>query len=86
MEAFPYDSSSTLMFLCSPQYLARTTEFRDALLRCHARRTLRLVAIEKAHLYAMHGRSFRDSIRFVRDVTWHSAASMSTSQSSISRA
>ena len=81
MDALPYDSSSTLLFLCLPQYLTRTTEFRNVLLRCHAWRTLRLVAIDESHLYAMHGRSFRDSICFLRNVTRHLASSVSTSQS-----
>ena len=63
MVGLSYQSSESLVLLCSPQYLAETKEFRDALLVCNARRTLRLVAVDEAHVYAMHGRSFRASIR-----------------------
>ena len=41
---------------------------RGALLRCADRGTLRVVAIDEAHLYTMHGRTFRDSVRCLGDV------------------
>ena len=37
MDALSRDLSSTIIFLTSPPYLARTKDFRDALLRCNAR-------------------------------------------------
>ena len=67
MDGISYESSSTLLILCSPQILAENAEVRNALIRCARRRTLRLVAIDEAHIYAMHGRSFCDSMRVVCD-------------------
>ena len=64
---FDYNSSSTLLILCSPQQLAENIAFREAMIRAYKRQILRLVAIDEAHLYAMHGRSFRESIRVLRD-------------------
>ena len=57
------NTTTTNFLLCSPQYIANHSSFREALLKCHTRRTLRLVAIDEIHLYTMHGKSFRDSIR-----------------------
>ena len=68
MEALPEDTSSSLFLLCSPQYIAEKQIFRDALLSCNDRGLLRLVAIDEAHLFAMHGRSFREAIRVLADV------------------
>ena len=66
MDAFPCDVSTTFMILCSPQYIAENVDFRNALLRARDRKVLRLVAIDEVHIYAMHGRSFRDSIRVLK--------------------
>ena len=61
------DSSDTLVLVCSPQYLAKRGWFRAELLRCNARGILCLVGVDEAHIHAMHGRSFRDPIRVLRD-------------------
>ena len=61
------DSSETLVLFCSPQYLAKRGWFRAELLWCNARGILRLVGVDEAHIHAMHGRSFRDPIRVLRD-------------------
>ena len=53
----PYNSSTTLFLFSSPQFIAETESFKAALLDCE-----RMVAIDKAHLYAMHSRSFRVQI------------------------
>ena len=57
-----------MFLLSSPQYLAGDALFRNALVQCQARRTLRLVAIDEVHLYTQHGRTFRECIRYLRDV------------------
>lgn len=49
--------------LCSLQYLSTKRVFRDAVLRCHQRRLIRLVVIDDAHLHALHGRTLWESIR-----------------------
>jgi superfamily II DNA/RNA helicase len=67
MDTMRYDSSSTRLLLCSPQYLADTPAFLAAVLRANSRRLLRLVAVDEAHLIAMHGRTFRDAIRVLAD-------------------
>ena len=66
MDKFKYASSTTFFILCSPQYIAENVDFRQALLRARDRRVLRLIAIDEVHIYAMHGRSFRDSIRVLQ--------------------
>ena len=63
----PHDASSTILLLTSPQKLAKEKRIRDALLRCAVAGTLRLVTVDEAHQYTMHGRELRDSIRYLRD-------------------
>ena len=57
------DTPATVFLLCSPQYLDEETAFRDAILHCAENGPLGMVVIDEAHMYAMHGRSFRTSIR-----------------------
>ena len=68
MKGMRGDGSDTLVLFCSPQYLVDHHVFRAALLDCHRRRILRLLGLDEAHIYAMHGRSFRGCIRVLRDV------------------
>ena len=68
MLAMSSESSTTMFLLSSPQYLAGDALFRNALVQCQAQRTLRLVAIDEVHLYTQHGRTFRECIRYLRDV------------------
>ena len=56
------ETTESIFLLCSPQYLASNRDFRDAVLRGNSRGILRLVAVDEAHLYAQHGRTFRESI------------------------
>ena len=60
------DSSSTMYLFTSPQYVVDHPIFLRTLLKCHERRTLRFVAIDEAHLYAMHGKTFRECIRLLQ--------------------
>ena len=62
------NKSETLVLLCSPQYVADMPAFLSALLKCRYQQTLRLVTIGKAHLFVMHGFTFRQPIRLFRDV------------------
>ena len=66
MNEFPHNSSTTMMILCSPQFIANNIHFRNALLRARDRAVLRLIVIDEVHIFAMHGRSFRDSIRVLK--------------------
>jgi len=63
INGFKYESSTSMPLVCSPEFLIDTIEFRNALLWARDWEVLRLIAIDEAHLYAMHGASFRDSIR-----------------------
>ena len=65
MKAIDYDSYSTLSLFTSPHYLTKDPRIISALLDCHARQTLQLVAIDKVHPYAQHGRSFREAMRIL---------------------
>ena len=55
MAAMDKGGADTLLLYCSPQYLATRGWFRASILRCHARGMLRLVAVDEAHIHAMHG-------------------------------
>ena len=68
MDEFDTQSSSVMFLLCSPQYITNNKFFLEALLRAHERKVLRLVAINEAHLYAAHGRSFWQEIRVLKHV------------------
>ena len=58
MDDIESQSSTTMILISSPQALADNKKFRDQLLKCHRRRTLRANVIDKAHIWAMHGKSF----------------------------
>ena len=66
-ETSPTSSTCLYVFL-SPQALVDRSYLREALLACWRRRVVRLVVIDEAHLYAMHGRTFREPIRILRRV------------------
>ena len=68
MKEINYDSSSTMFLFTSPQYLANNSIILDAILQCHALQTLRLIAIDEAHIYAMHGRTFREAMRILQKI------------------
>ena len=68
MHEIGYDSTSTMFLFISPQKLATTPSLLTALFVCHQLQTLRLVVIDKAHLYAQHGRSFRESLRILTTI------------------
>ena len=63
------DSTTSSMYIfCSPQDLVNKAYLRIALLECYRRKTLRLVVIDEAHLYAMHGSTFREQIRLLHNL------------------
>jgi hypothetical protein len=66
MEEFPYDSSTTMMILCLPQYSADKIDFWNALLCARDYKVLRLIIIDKVHIYLMHQCSFRDCIHVLK--------------------
>ena len=65
IDAIGNESSSVMFIFISPQKLNSCGAIRAAILRAHLRKTLRLVAIDEAHLYAIHGRSFRGELRLL---------------------
>ena len=68
MKEIDYDSLSTMFLFTSPQYLANNSIILDAILQCHALQTLRLIAINEAHIFAMHGRTFREAMRILQKI------------------
>ena len=58
MNEIPYDTLATMFLFSFSQYIIDNPLFLQALIRCHGRKTLRLVLVDEAHLYAMHGHSF----------------------------
>ena len=63
MEEIDYNSHSTLYLFTSPQKLSNSQVIRNALMKAKTEQTLRLVAIDEAHLYAQHGSTFRGQLR-----------------------
>ena len=61
-------TTSSMHIFCSPQDLVNKAYLRIALLECYRRKTLRLVVIDEAHLYAMHGSTFREQIRLLHNL------------------
>ena len=57
LDNYSYSSSISMLLSCSPQSIADNTQFMNPLLRAQDREVLRLIVIDEAHLYAMHGRS-----------------------------
>lgn len=68
MHAIEYDSESTLFIFTSPQKLATSSAILDALFVCNAKETLRLITIDKAHLYAQYGSTFREELRVLTTI------------------
>ena len=50
MDDIESQSSTTMILISSPQALADNKKFRDQLLKCHRRGTLRANVIDEAHL------------------------------------
>jgi superfamily II DNA helicase RecQ len=60
------NTTSTLFIFLSPQFLVHHRNTLDIFLICARERTLRLIAIDEAHIHVQHGTSFRDDIRALR--------------------
>jgi len=63
MKEIRFNSSSAMFVFTSSQALVEKAYFRQAVLECYRRKTLRMVVIDEAHLYAMHSTTFREEIR-----------------------
>ena len=50
MDEIEYITSSTIFLFSSPYYIMKNLAILDAILRWHAKKTLCLVAMDKAHL------------------------------------
>ena len=51
-------SSEMLVLFCSSQNLTANKTLCDGLIHCRGQRIMRLVSLDKAHLWAMHGAVF----------------------------
>ena len=60
------NTTSTLFMFLSPQFLVHHRNTLDIFLTCATERTLRLIAIDEAHIHVQHGTSFRADIRALR--------------------
>jgi superfamily II DNA helicase RecQ len=56
-------TTTTVFIFLSPQFLINHTDARDVFIACSHRATLRVVAIDEAHVHVQHGTSFRSEIR-----------------------
>ena len=65
MAALSPENSAMLILLSSPQCIAMNPPFLAALVRCWDRRMSCLVTLDEAHLWAMHGETFRNSNRII---------------------
>ena len=67
IEEIDYNSNSMLYLFTSSQKLANSLLIHNALMKAKIKETLRLVAVDKAHLYAQHKSTFRGaSARLVK--------------------
>jgi superfamily II DNA helicase RecQ len=55
-------TTTTVFIFLSPQFLINHPDARDVFIACSHRATLRVVAIDKAHIHVQHGTSFRGEI------------------------
>ena len=60
------NTTSTLFVFLSPQFLVHHRNTLDIFVICAGERTLRLIAMDEAHIHVQHGTSFRDDIRALR--------------------
>jgi superfamily II DNA helicase RecQ len=60
------NTTSTLFIFLLPQFLVHHRNILDIFVTCARERTLRLIAMDKAHIHVQHGTSFRDDIRALR--------------------
>ena len=65
MDEIEYGTSSNMFLFSSPQYLVTNCIVIDAILYCCARKMFFLIAIDKAHIYAMYSRSFCDAVQIL---------------------
>ena len=56
-------TTSTIFIFLSPQFLINHPEARDVFIGCSHRTTLRVIALDEAHIHVQHGTSFRSEIR-----------------------
>ena len=68
MHRIRYNPTPTVFLFTSPQKLSTTPSLLEALFMCHQKQTLHLVTIDKAHLFAQHGRLFRESLRVLTTI------------------
>jgi len=60
-------STTSMLFLfLSPQFLVNHHDTLNDLVTCARERTLRVIAMDEAHVHVQHGTSFRDDIRALR--------------------
>ena len=77
MHKIGYHSTSTMFLFTSPHKIATTLPLLRELFTCHYNQTLCIVTIDGVHLYAQHGRSFRESFRLLTNIfgaisgQWH---------------
>ena len=71
MNKIPCDTSLTMFLFTFPQSIVDNSEFLKAILQCHERRTLCLVSVDEAHLYAMHGRLFCVAMQILQHVLFN---------------
>jgi len=58
---------TTIFIFSSPQFMAKNPAIMNALLNnCARKGTLRSITIDEAHLWAKHGSSFREEIRYLQ--------------------
>ena len=82
LDSLDANSSSLIFLLCLPQELSENGILRAAMLRCHGRGVLRLVALDEAHLYAQHGTTFRGCIHLLLDQIFRVVFSRTSEQRS----
>ena len=68
MKRLKPSTTRTMFLFCSLPFLANTNPFINAVLRAAIGGTLQNVITDEAHLFAIHGSSFREEIRKLKVV------------------
>ena len=67
MKDIDHGSLSAMFLFTSPQYIDNHSIIINAILQCHVLKTLQLIAVNEAHILAMHEHTF-GAMRILRDI------------------
>ena len=73
LESLPRESKVTVSLFSSPQKLTRDPSWQQTLVTCFRRGLMRFISVDECHLYASHGREFREEFGDLRAILFQMA-------------